>query len=144
MRMHLYAALGTLRTGLDILFQEEGVRADVFSGHGGLFKTKDVGQSIVAAAVNTPVSVMEGAGEGGAWGIALLAAYMIHRENGETLAQYLEDKVFAGKKGNLVIPNPKDVAGVDLFMKKYHAGLTIERMAVDTLIGSLGTKKKNI
>lgn len=144
MRMHLYAALGTLRTGLDILFQEEGVRADVFSGHGGLFKTKDVGQSIVAAAVNTPVSVMEGAGEGGAWGIALLAAYMIHRENGETLAQYLEDKVFAGKKGNLVIPNPKDVAGFDLFMKKYHAGLTIERMAVDTLIGSLGTKKKNI
>lgn len=69
---------------------------------------------------------------------------MIYRENGETLVQYLEDKVFTGKKGNLVIPNPEDVEGLDLFMKKYHAGLVIERMAVDTLIESLDIKKKNI
>jgi len=77
--------LGALKMGMDILFKREGVKLDLLFGHGGLFKTKGVGQSVMAAAVNVPVSVMDTAGEGGAWGIALLASYMVHKEAGETL-----------------------------------------------------------
>lgn len=94
MRVNLFASLSVLKTGLDILFKQENVKADKIYGHGGLFKTKGVGQGILAAALNTPVSVMETAGEGGAWGIALLASYMVNKESGETLDDFLVDKVF--------------------------------------------------
>ena len=80
MRVHLFSALATLKIGLDILFEQEQVKIDKVLGHGGFFKTKEVGQKIMAAAMNVPVSVMETAGEGGAWGIALLASYMLHKE----------------------------------------------------------------
>ena len=96
MRVHLFTALGALKTGLDILLKDEGVKLDKILGHGGLFKTKGVGQKIMAGAVGVPVSVMETAGEGGAWGIALLASYMINKEENETLDDYLNNKVFAG------------------------------------------------
>ena len=95
MRTHLYTALGALKVGADILFKEEGVKLDKILGHGGLFKTKGVGQRIMAAAMNVPVSVMETAGEGGAWGIALLASYMRNKEEGETLPDFLDSRVFA-------------------------------------------------
>lgn len=133
MRTHLFASLGVLKTGMDILLKEEGVKLDEILGHGGLFKTKGVGQSILAAALDTPVSVMETAGEGGAWGIALLASYMMNKAEGETLDAYLEDRVFAGEKGSRLVPDPKDVAGFDAFSKRYIAGLAIERAAVDSL-----------
>lgn len=133
MRVHLLTALGALKTGLDILFKEEGVQADEVLGHGGLFKTKGVGQRIMAAAMNVPVSVMETAGEGGAWGIALLASYMKDREEGESLSSYLSDKVFAGEKGTRVDPDPKDVEGFDVFIERYTKGLAIERAAVGAL-----------
>lgn len=133
MRTHLYTSLGALKTGLDILFKEEHVKLDVLLGHGGLFKTPVVGQKIMAAAAGVPVSVMETAGEGGAWGCALLAAYMLRKEEGETLAAYLSDKVFAGQKGSLVEPDADDMAGFDEFMKRYHGGFAIERAAVETL-----------
>ncbi len=110
MRVNLFASLGVLKTGLDILFKEEGVQVDEILGHGGLFKTKGVGQRIPAAAINTPVSVMETAGEGGAWGIALLASYMIHKEGGETLDAFLNRAVFAGEKGSRIEPDAADVA----------------------------------
>ena len=96
MRVHLYTALGALKTGLDILLKEENVKLDKILGHGGLFKTKGVGQKIMAGAVGVPVSVMETAGEGGAWGIALLASYMVNKAENETLDDYLNNKVFAG------------------------------------------------
>ena len=134
MRVHLYTALGALKRGLDILLKEEGVRVDKILGHGGLFKTKNVGQKIMAAAMNTPVSVMKTAGEGGAWGIAVLASYMVKKAEGESLAHYLENEVFAGQEGVAVTPNPDDVAGFDLFMKRYNRGLEIERAAVESLI----------
>ena len=108
MRVHLFTSLGALKTGLDILFKEEGVQADRVTGHGGLFKTKGVGQSILAAAMNTPVSVMETAGEGGAWGIALLAAYMLNKKEGETLDSYLNEHVFGGNTGTCVAPKAED------------------------------------
>ncbi len=133
MRVHLFTALGALKTGLDILMKEENVKLDVLMGHGGLFKTKGVGQKIMAAAVNTPVSVMATAGEGGAWGIALLASYMINKGEGETLSQYLEEKVFAGQESETLSPDAKDVEGFDTFIKRYSEGLAIERAAVDSL-----------
>ncbi len=133
MRVHLFTALGALKTGLDILLKEEGVQVDEMLGHGGLFKTKGVGQRIMAAAINASVSVMETAGEGGAWGMALLASYMLHKENGETLPAFLENKVFAGQKGTKEAPCKEDVEGFDKFMERYAKGLAIERAAVENL-----------
>lgn len=133
MRVHLFTALGALKTGLDILLKEEGVQLDELMGHGGLFKTKGVGQKVMAAAVNVPVSVMETAGEGGAWGIALLASYMVNKGEGESLSQYLEEKVFAGQESVTLQPEAKDVAGFDAFIKRYSEGLPIERAAVENL-----------
>lgn len=133
MRAHLFTSLGALKTGCDIMLKQEGVKVDRITGHGGLFKTKGVGQSILAAALDTPVSVMETAGEGGAWGIALLASYMLHKEEGETLDSFLENKVFGGNAGTSMDPDPKDVAGFDEFIKRYTAGLAIEKAAVESL-----------
>ncbi|MDE6945055.1 MAG: ATPase, partial [Lachnospiraceae bacterium] len=133
MRVHLFTSLGALKTGFDILFREEEVQVDEILGHGGLFKTKGVGQSILAAAMNAPVSVMETAGEGGAWGIALLASYMVNKETDESLAQFLDSKVFAGQKGEKLDPVEKDVTGFDTFMKRYSAGLAVERAAVENI-----------
>jgi sugar (pentulose or hexulose) kinase len=132
MRAHLFSALGALKTGLGI-FEKEKVKIDQVLGHGGFFKTKEVGQRIMAAAMNVPVSVMETAGEGGAWGIALLASYMIHRAMNEPLEDYLSNKVFAGQTGSTIAPDPRDVEGFAAFMGRYKKGLVIERIAVDAL-----------
>jgi len=132
MRVHLYTALGALKMGMDILF-EEGVRLNVLLGHGGLFKTKEVGQRIMAAAIGVPVSVMETAGEGGAWGAALLASYMLQKEEGESLDHYLAEKVFKDDGGTRLEPDPEDEAGFRAFMERYRSGLSIERSAVDNL-----------
>ena len=133
MRVNLFTSLGALKTGMDILLKEEGVKLDKILGHGGLFKTKGVGQNILAAAIDTPVTVMETAGEGGAWGIAVLASYLINKEEGETLEEYLDNKVFAGQEGVEVQPDENDVKGFDEFMIRYKEGLAIERAAVDHL-----------
>ncbi|CAM4269364.1 xylulokinase [Paenibacillus tarimensis] len=133
MRVHLSTALGALKIGMDILLKQENVKLDEILGHGGLFKTKGVGQRIMAAALNVPVSVMETAGEGGAWGIALLASYMINKSGNETLEEYLNEKVFAGQTGETIAPEPKDVEGFEVFMDRYKRGLAIERAAVDHL-----------
>lgn len=132
MRTHLFSSLGALKIGMDILFEQEKVELDQLLGHGGFFKTKDVGQRMMAAAMNVPVSVMETAGEGGAWGIALLAAYMHSRKN-ETLEEYLSSKVFANEKGSTIAPDQEDVAGFAAFMDRYKKGLGIERAAVEGL-----------
>lgn len=133
MRVHLFTSLGALKTGMDILLKKEEVCLDKILGHGGLFKTKGVGQKIVAAAIDTPVSVMETAGEGGAWGIALLASYMKNRAADETLEEYLNQKVFAGQEGSMEEPDPEDVKGFETFMERYTKGLAIERAAVESL-----------
>lgn len=133
MRVHLFSALGALKVGLDILFEQERVKVDQVLGHGGFFKTKDVGQKIMAAAMNVPVSVMETAGEGGAWGIALLASYMLNKTKAEPLEDYLSSKVFANQKGLTIAPDQKDVTGFAIFMDRYKMGLAIERAAVDSM-----------
>jgi sugar (pentulose or hexulose) kinase len=133
MRTHLFSSLGALKIGLDILFEQEQVKIDQILGHGGFFKTKGVGQKMMAAAMNVPVSVMETAGEGGAWGIALLASYMLHKGPNEPLEAYLTNKVFAGENGTTIVPDQRDVDGFVAFMARYKKGLVIERAAVDAM-----------
>ena len=133
MRTHLYAALASLKIGLDILLKEEQVKVDRIYGHGGFFKTKGVGQSVLAAAFDSPVAVMETAGEGGPWGMAILASYMVNKEDGETLEDFLNNRVFAGSKGDVMEPVAEDVAGFEEYMKVYVSALEAERKAVETI-----------
>jgi sugar (pentulose or hexulose) kinase len=94
---------------------------------------KEVGQRLMAAALNVPVAVMESAGEGGAWGIALLAAYLVRNQGKQPLEDYLNEKVFAGLSGSCIAPVAEDVESFAHFMKRYEAGLAVERAAVDHL-----------
>ncbi|MDY4694229.1 MAG: FGGY-family carbohydrate kinase [Blautia sp.] len=134
MRTNLYTCLGAMRVGLNLLFEKEDVQVDRLLGHGGLFKTKGVGQQILADAVNAPVSVMATAGEGGAWGIALLASYLVNKEEGETLEAFLDNKVFADQESSTLNPDPEGVNGFNVFMDRYMKGLSIEKAAVDSKI----------
>ncbi len=129
MRTHLYASVGVLKIGNDILFNEEKIKVDRITGHGGLFRTKGVGQRILAAAINSPISVMETAGEGGAWGIALLGSYLVNNEKKQSLADFLDEHVFVGDAGVEISPVPEDVAGFNAYIENYKAGLPIEEAA---------------
>jgi len=133
MRSHLYSTMATLKIGLDILLKEENVKIDSITGHGGLFKTKGVGQGFLAAAIDAPVSVMETAGEGGAWGMAILAAYAVNKEEGESLSDYLDNRIFATMKKETMNPDPAVVDGFDRFIDRYKDGLVVERRAVTAL-----------
>ena len=133
MRTHLLSSLATLKIGMDILFENEGVGLDRLLGHGGLFKTKEAGLTAMTAAANAPVSVMETAGEGGAWGIALLAAYMATKAEGETLEDWLDSRIFAGQKVETMEPVAEDVAGFKAFMERYKSGLAAEKAAAEGL-----------
>ena len=130
MRAHLYGSVGVLKLGNDILFNEENVKVDRITGHGGLFKTKGVGQRILAAAINSPISVMETAGEGGAWGIALLGSYLVNNDKKLSLPDFLDKVVFAGNAGVEIAPTPEEVAGFNAYIESYKAGLAIEHSAV--------------
>lgn len=133
MRSHLYAALGALKVGMDILNEGETVSIDKMTGHGGLFKTEGVGQKIMAAAVKAPVSVMETAGEGGPWGEAILAAYMVNKAEDETLQDYLNRKVFADAKCVTIEPNAEDMEGLESYISKFKEGIEMERIATKVL-----------
>ena len=132
MRTHLFTSLGALKVGMDILLKQEAVHLDRMLGHGGLFKTKDVGQRVMAAAINTPVYVMESAGEGGAWGMALLAAFMVRNtKDAKALDAFLLEDVFAGEEGYRVDPVAEDVEGFETFMTYYKNGFAIEHAAIE-------------
>ena len=133
MRAELYSALATLKAGNDILFKKEAIEVDTLYGHGGFFKTPGVGQQILADALNVPVSVMKTAGEGGPWGMAVLAAFAANRAEGETLPEYLESYVFSGDKGTALSPDPEGVAGFEAFMTRYFKCFGAEK----ELIGNL-------
>jgi sugar (pentulose or hexulose) kinase len=130
MRSHLYASVAVLKIGNDILFNDEKVEVDRLTGHGGLFKTPVVGQRILAAALNTPISVMETAGEGGAWGIALLASFLVNNPAGKSLPQWLDDAVFRGATGTEIAPVPEDVAGFNAYLQTYNRCLPIARTSI--------------
>ena len=129
MRANLYASVAVLKIGNDILFNDEHVKVDRITGHGGLFKTEGVGQRVLAAAINSPISVMKTAGEGGAWGIALLADYLVNNDKQLNLADYLEHKVFNGNTGTEIAPDAHDVAGFNAYIENYKSGLAIEQAA---------------
>ncbi|WP_239170190.1 xylulokinase [Actinoplanes xinjiangensis] len=131
MRTQLYAALATLRLGMDVLQKAESVQLDSMFAHGGLFKTEGVAQKLLAAAINTPVSVGNLAAEGGAWGIAVLAGFVTARQPGQSLADFLNTSVFAGAQLDTAAPDPDDVAGFNAFMQRYVAALPVERAAVE-------------
>lgn len=131
MRSQLYAAIGVLKIGNDVLFKEEKINVDRITGHGGYFKTAGVGQRFLAAALNSPISVMETAGEGGAWGIALLASYLVNKDNGQDLSAFLDRKVFGGNTGVEIKPTAEDVAGFEKYIESYKRGLAIEQAAVE-------------
>ena len=131
MRTHLYSSLATLKIGMNILTREEGLTADVLMGHGGFFKTPVVGQQIMADATGMQVKVMETAGEGGAWGMAVLAEYMRSKSDGETLPDYLDKKVFAGAEGTTLDPDPSGVEGFDRFLEDYTKAISVEKLATE-------------
>lgn len=133
MRTHLLSALATLKIGLDILIKEENVQVDKLYGHGGFFKTPVVGQKMLSAAVGAPVSVMETAGEGGPYGMALLCAYMLWKDEGETLEDYLDNKVFAGAKSSTLAAEEADIAGFNAFLENYKKAFEVEKTAVKTM-----------
>ena len=129
-RAQLYGSIAVLKIGNDVLFREEQVKVDRITGHGGLFKTPVVGQRFLAAALNSPISVMETAGEGGAWGIALLASYIVNNGGHLSLPDFLDRIVFAGNTGTEIAPLPQDVAGFEAYLANYKAALPIEEAAV--------------
>lgn len=133
MRTQLYSTMATLRLGMDILFEKENITIKRLLGHGGLFKTPVVGQRLMAGAMGVPVAVMETAGEGGAWGIALLSAYMSNKAEGETLEDYLDNKVFGDNPGTSIDPDPTDAEGFNEFIKRYKKAVAVEKAAAQAL-----------
>lgn len=132
MRVLMVSSFATLKIGMDIL-DAENVRIDTLLGHGGLFRTKGVAQQILATALDTPVSVGSEASEGGAWGMALLARYLVAQQSGQSLTAFLDDDVFVGAQVDVVVPDPAQVAGFDTYLERYRRGLAIERTAVENL-----------
>ena len=133
MRTLLFSAMASLRIGMDILTGQEGVKLEQIVGHGGLFKTEHVGQKLMAGALGIPVSVMESAGEGGAWGIALLAAYAIQKGQGESLDAFLENRVFSGSAVTSAAPDERDVTGFAAYLARYQAMLAVEGKAIEVI-----------
>ncbi len=143
MRLHLFSAVSTLKVGLDILLREEDVKVDKLYGHGGFFKTPEVGQRIMSAATGGPITVMETAGEGGAWGMAILALYLTKviggaddntvKEGSLTLPDFLNNSIFAGESGSTVTATSEEIQSFDSFMESFKAALPIEKAAVETL-----------
>ena len=133
MRSHLYSSLGAVKLGMDILLKEEKVQVDRITGHGGLFKTKGVAQRYLSAAVAAPVTVMDTASEGGPWGMALLAAYVISKKEGETLADYLNDRIFASQSGQTLEASQEEICGFETFMERYRRGIPAERSTIEAM-----------
>ena len=131
MRSHILSALATLKIGLDILTREEQVQVDKLYGHGGFFKTPEVGQRMLSAAVGAPVSVMETAGEGGPYGMALLAGYMLWKDPGESLEDYLDNKVFSSAKSVTLMAEEREIAGFNAFLDRYKKAFPVEKAAVE-------------
>ncbi len=133
MRTHLYSSLASLSVGMRILLEDEGAALDSITGHGGFFKDANVGQRMMSAVMGAPVTVMATAGEGGPWGMAVLAAYRINKQ-GDTLPDYLSYRVFANSEAVTVAPDAADMAGFKAFMQRYEAGLSVERKAAQVIL----------
>jgi len=129
LRAHLYSTMSTMRIGMDLLAEEQ-VGIDRLTGHGGLFKTPVVGQRLMAAACAAPITCMETAGEGGPYGMALLAAYLKHAKHGGTLETFLEETVFANTAQSIIEPDAVDITGFDSYLERFKKILEIEQAAI--------------
>ena len=132
MRAQLFTSLGALRTGMDILFDKENVKIDRLTGHGGFFKTQDAGLLAMSSAMHTPISLMETAGEGGPWGMALLASFVVNG-NGRSLPDYLDQEVFVSAKSKSFEASQDDKEGFNSFFENYTAGLAVEKAAIENV-----------
>lgn len=133
MRVNLYSAVAAVKIGMDILLKEEHVQVDEMIGHGGFFKTKEAAQKIVADMLQVPVTVLETAGEGGAWGMAILASYMAYKREQESLSDYLKNSVFTVQNGTTVYPEVQSAVQIEEFMDAYKRGLKVEETAIRLL-----------
>ena len=129
MKTHIMSAFSTLKIGVDILKEEEKVLIDSFVVHGGIFKTEEIAQRILGAALNSSVEVLKTANDGGAWGMAILARYMVNNDSQLPLNQYLEENIFGQQEGSVIQPSEKDVEEYEQFITEYKKGLEIERKA---------------
>ena len=133
MRTHLYSSIAAVKMGMDILLKEENARVESITAHGGLFKTEDVGQRYLAAAMGAPVTVMETAGEGGPWGAALLGLYMLKRQSSDiSLPDWLDAEIFAETNGSTITPTGEEISGFERFMQGYRSAVAAEEEAVRT------------
>ena len=132
-RAQLYSTMAALKLGMDLLLEREQVKLDRLLGHGGLFKTPVAGQKLLAGALGVPVSVMETAGEGGPWGMALLALYRLKQNEGQTPESWLNEQIFSGAAGSTLAPDEADRAGFAAFLQDYTACLPVEKAAGDAL-----------
>ncbi len=130
MRAQLYGVFASLRIGMDILTRSESVKIAGLCGHGGFFRVPGVGQRMMADALNTPVTVLDTAGDGGPWGMAILAAYMAQKTKDETLAGYLSDRVFTADGGSTLSPDPAEAEGFEIYLERYRLLLDAERSAL--------------
>jgi sugar (pentulose or hexulose) kinase len=129
----LYAALAPLKIGMDILKKEEQIETKFFIAQGGLFKTPGIAQQVLANALNTPIAVMSTAGEGGAWGMALLAIFAKRKDRYQNLEDFLDREVFANLESTILSPEPEGVSGYEAFIERYQKGLPVESMAIKCL-----------
>ncbi len=132
-RSQIYGTMATLKIGMDILSNEEGVAVDTLLGHGGLFKTPKVGQKMMADALNIPIAVMDTASEGGPWGMALLASYMLNKGKNEALSDFLNKKIFAGSEGSTIHPTADDAKGFERYIEYYKKWIPAEVTAGEAL-----------
>ncbi len=133
MRSLIYTCMATLKIGMDILLGEEKVKLDKLLAHGGLFKAPVVGQRFLASALGVPVAVMESAGEGGAWGIALLAAFTARENKSQGLAEFLDEQVFSKFASTVMPPDKSDAQGFAKYMEGFRAGLAAQKAAVEAI-----------
>lgn len=134
MRTHLYSSLTAVKVGLDILTDKENVKIKRMTGHGGFFKTKGVGQRYLSAAINAPVTVLDTAGEGGAWGIALLSLYTKYANKYKALDEFLDKRIFNNMTGSEVMAERQEVEGFKIFAKRYLEALDIEQVSVEKIV----------
>ena len=134
MRMHLYSALASLKIGMNILTEDEKVTIRKMYGHGGFFKTPKAGQTVCSAAINAPICLLTTAGEGGAWGISVLALYASRRQEFDSLEDFLDKEIFAKAEATELMASPEDVEGFNKFTARYIEGLKTERSATEVMI----------
>jgi len=130
MRTHIYSSFATVKIGLDLLFNDQEIKINKLLGHGGLFKIEKIAQQMLASSLNTPVEVTNSASEGGAWGIAILAEYLSHKEQNQSLEEYLNKKIFADTNSIVCYPNQEETEGFNIFLERYKKTLQVENFAV--------------